>query len=183
MLELERLSRIRLLNRYFHYPLALGDVFRHMPFQDIVGITASYLWEKMRNLVNPRNESNFEGWVIKRFGKKLYNIYFSPYTEKLWGCKAAELSSDWASQRITVPSFSSLIRTTLFPSKDVARSLVSTFHYPIGGIGKICDALAQRVVSRGEEFCIKPNPLKSEGMKMQNLYLRQTMDRLQLIIL
>ena len=88
ILELERLSRIRLLDRYFHYPLALGDVFRHMPFQNIVGITASYVWEKIRNLVSPRNESNFEDWVIKRFGKKLYNIYFGPYTEKLWGCQA-----------------------------------------------------------------------------------------------
>lgn len=159
MLTLERLSRIRLLDQYFYYPLALGDVFRHMPFLSIAGITASYLWEKIRNLLNPRDESVFENWVIKRFGKKLYDIYFGPYTEKLWGCKATELSSDWANQRITVPSLSGLIRTTLFPSKDIVRSLVSTFHYPVGGIGRICEALAHRVVSRGGRILYRSEPL------------------------
>ncbi|MCK4806876.1 MAG: FAD-dependent oxidoreductase, partial [Candidatus Aegiribacteria sp.] len=103
MLELNRLSRIRLLDRYFQYPLALSDVLQRMPFHRGLSMVLSYLWERLRNPFFPRDESNFENWVVKRFGRQLYSIYFGPYTEKLWGCNASKLSADWASQRITVP--------------------------------------------------------------------------------
>lgn len=148
MFELNRLSRIRLLDRYFQYPLALSNVLQKMPLHRGLSMVLSYLWERFRNPFFSRDESNFENWVVKRFGRQLYNIYFGPYTEKLWGCNASELSADWASQRITVPSLTSLVKETLFPSRDTVRSLVSTFHYPRGGIGKICEALDERIKSR-----------------------------------
>lgn len=149
LLELERLSRIRLLDRYFMYPLSLGDVLKRMPVHRGAGMMLSYATERFRNLFSPRPDADFEGWVVRRFGRKLYDLYFGPYTEKLWGCRADTLSADWASQRITVPGLSGLIRSTLFPSGGRVRSLVSTFHYPRGGIGRICCSLADRCVSRG----------------------------------
>ena len=145
----ERISRIRLMDRYFRYPLALGDVLKRMPPHRGAAMMLSYLGERLRNVVSPRREDDFEGWVVRRFGRRLYDIYFGPYTEKLWGIPPAKLSADWASQRITVPGLTGLIRETLFPSTEKVRSLVSTFHYPKGGIGRISEALAARVVAHG----------------------------------
>lgn len=145
----ERLSRIRLLDRYFQYPLALGDVLKRMPPHRGAAMMLSYFGERLRNLVVPRDEASFEGWVVRRFGRRLYDIYFGPYTEKLWGVPPSALSADWASQRITVPGLTGLIRETLFPSKEKVRSLVSTFHYPSGGIGRISEELAARIENRG----------------------------------
>jgi protoporphyrinogen oxidase len=152
LLELQRMSRIRLLDRYFQYPLSLNDVLRRMPFHEGAGMILSYMGEKVRNIVSPRNEYDFEGWVLRRFGRKLYDIYFGPYTEKLWGCAPSTLSADWASQRITVPGLTGLLRETLFPSEGKVRSLVSTFHYPRGGIGNIADAFEERIRSAGGAF-------------------------------
>ncbi len=158
LLELQRLSRIRLLDRYFQYPLSLGDVLRRMPLHKGAGIILSYIGEMLRNIVSPRREDDFEGWVLRRFGRKLYDIYFGPYTEKLWGCDPSTLSADWASQRITVPGLSGLVRETLFPSEGKIRSLVSTFHYPKGGIGHIAKAFEERIRSAGGKFVFESAP-------------------------
>jgi protoporphyrinogen oxidase len=152
LLTLERVSRIRLLDRYFRYPLALGDVLRQMPKTRGAAMIASYVAEKVRGLFGGRGDDNFEDWVISRFGRSLYNVYFGPYTEKLWGVTPDRLSADWASQRISVPSLTGLLKETLFPSDGRVRSLVSTFHYPRGGIGGIPEAFARRIRAAGGEI-------------------------------
>jgi protoporphyrinogen oxidase len=149
LLRLERQSRIRMLDRYFRYPLDLSDVLRKMPVASGAAMLASYGLARLKRAVAPSADLNFEDWVVSRFGRKLFDVYFGPYTAKLWGCRPSSLSSDWASQRISVPGLSGLIRDAFFPGSTGSRSLVSTFHYPRGGIGRISDALAARVRSSG----------------------------------
>ena len=45
-------------------------------------------------------EKTFEEWVCNRFGRRLFEIFFKTYTEKVWGMKCSEIGADWASQRI-----------------------------------------------------------------------------------
>lgn len=165
LVELQRRSRIRLLDRYFQYPLSFGDVLRTMPLGQGAAMVGSYITEKLRNILAPRAEESFEDWVVKRFGRRLYDVYFRPYTAKLWGFAPHELSVDWASQRITVPSLTGLLRETLLPSSGKVRSLVSTFHYPRGGIGRIADALAERVVDAGGSIRYGTIPHRITGGK------------------
>ena len=40
-----------------------------------------------------RHEENFEQWVSNRFGKRLYEIFFKTYTEKVWGIPCTEISA------------------------------------------------------------------------------------------
>jgi len=156
--ELSRVSRIRLLDRYFDYPLALSNVLTTMPLHMGLGMMLSFLGEKIRGLFAPREQSSFEGWVLSRFGRGLYELYLAPYNRKLWGIEPSTLSADWASQRITVPSLAGLIRETVFPSKETVRSLVSTFHYPRGGIGNISLSLASRITEMGGSILVSTEP-------------------------
>lgn len=157
--ELERVSRIRLLDRYFDYPLSMGNVLSTMPLHRGAGMILSYLVEKIRGIVSPREQRSFEGWVLSRFGRGLYDLYLAPYNRKLWGIEPTELSADWASQRITVPSLAGLVKETLFPSKETVRSLVSTFHYPAGGIGEISLSLAERITRCGGSVRYSTTPV------------------------
>ncbi|MCK5786560.1 MAG: FAD-dependent oxidoreductase [Candidatus Sabulitectum sp.] len=152
LLELNRVSRIRLFDRYFDYPLAFSNVLSTMPLHRGVGMMLSFFWEKVRGLFSPREQKSFEGWVLSRFGSGLYNLYLAPYNRKLWGIEPTELSADWASQRITVPSLAGLVKETIAPSEETVRSLVSTFHYPGGGIGEICRGLVSRITATGGSF-------------------------------
>ncbi len=165
LLEFSRVSRIRLLDRYFDYPLAFSNVLSTMPLHRGIGMMLSFMWEKIRGLFAPREQKSFEGWVLSRFGRGLYELYLAPYNEKLWGIKPVELSADWASQRITVPSLAGLIKETIAPSKESVRSLVSTFHYPRGGIGEICRALASAVTDAGGSILFSAAPSRLHKTK------------------
>lgn len=162
LLELKRVSRIRLLDRYFDYPLSFGNVLSTMPLHRGIGMMLSFLLEKIRGIFATREQDSFEGWVLSRFGRGLYDLYLAPYNKKLWGIQPSQLSADWASQRISVPSLAGLIKETIAPSKETVRSLVSTFHYPRGGIGEICRGLASGITEMGGSilFSTEPSGLK-----------------------
>ena len=43
---------------------------------------ASYLKAKLLNRTEP---DNLEDWVTRKFGGRLYIMFFKSYTEKVWG--------------------------------------------------------------------------------------------------
>ncbi|OGD76872.1 MAG: hypothetical protein A2Y64_03315, partial [Candidatus Coatesbacteria bacterium RBG_13_66_14] len=99
------------------------------------------------------DEPSFEDWVVNRFGRTLYDLYFKPYTEKLWGVPTREISPDWASQRISLVSLFDVLKRLLKKgSGDDPRTYAREFLYPEAGIGELPRRLAARTVSRGTEM-------------------------------
>ncbi len=159
----QRQSRIYLYGRFFHYPLRGGNVLRSLPPLVLVKAFLDYLAVKVRNLVAPRPDSNFENWVVNRFGRKLYDVFFGTYTEKTWGIPCNRISADWAAQRISLLSLWDTVKKTLFPSRDgdVPRTLVSKFFYPRrGGIGELCRQYANEIRAAGSEVLLSTPALR-----------------------
>jgi hypothetical protein len=80
---------------------------------------------------------SFEDWVVNAFGRRLYEIFFRTYTEKVWGIPCRDISADWATQRIKGLSIPSLIRTALGKRANgngsVIKTLIDEFRYPARG--------------------------------------------------
>src|SRR5262249_58655821 len=119
-------------------PLRAGTGLRTLPTRLLVGASPDYAWVRLKAV--PRLErfpdDNFETWVTRRFGRTLYRLFFGQYTEKAWGMPPSRISADWASQRISLLSLADTVKKTLFPPRDVPRTLVTDFIYPEhGGIG------------------------------------------------
>src|SRR5436305_12003867 len=148
MLVRPRSSRIFYDGKFFSYPLK--------PFEALLklGILRSALcvlsWLKAR-LFPVRDPRNFEDWVSTQLGKRLFNIFFKSYTEKVWGMICKEISADWAAQRIKGLSLWSAVWNALFkPAKPqagadkskVIKTLIDTFRYPRRGPGMMWDAAA-----------------------------------------
>ena len=55
--------------------------------------------------------------MVNKFGRKLYEIFFKSYSEKLWGIKCSELDSDFASQRIKKLSLYEALKNAFLPKK------------------------------------------------------------------
>ena len=92
-----RLSRIHYNGHFFDYPLKAANALRGLGPFNAVRIVLSYLkWHYQPYPV----EENFEQWVTNRFGKRLYEIFFKTYTEKVWGIPCTEIRAEWAAQRI-----------------------------------------------------------------------------------
>jgi protoporphyrinogen oxidase len=156
-LKARRLSRIVLFNRFFDYPLQAGNVLRNLPPLVLIRSFADYFWVRFTERVglSHHSDENFEGWVTKRFGRTLYELFFGRYTGKTWKMPPAEISGDWASQRISQLDLADAVRTTLFRPKNAPRSLVTEFIYPShGGIGEIARGYVRELEAMGATVII-----------------------------
>jgi protoporphyrinogen oxidase len=151
----DRLSRIYLRRRFFHYPLVATNVLRNLPPHVLGRAVFDYLAIRLRNRFRPIPDDCFENWVLKRFGATLYRMFFGMYTEKAWGMSCREISADWASQRITLLNLGDTIKKTLFRPKEAPRTLVSEFRYPReGGVGTIAESYARHLARMGAKLLL-----------------------------
>src|SRR5580658_4109436 len=75
-----RLSRIYLNGKYFEYPLRASIVLRAVGVIEAARCVLSYIWARIRA---PKDQDNYEGWLVARFGWRLYRTFFKTYTEKV----------------------------------------------------------------------------------------------------
>jgi protoporphyrinogen oxidase len=147
----DRMSRIYMQGKFFDYPLKAQNVLQNLPKKVLFRACWDYLAIRVRNLFRPIPDDNFENWILNRFGRTLYEMFFGSYTSKAWKMPCTEISADWASQRISQANLWDTIMKTLRPPKDgEVRSLVSEFWYPAhGGIGQICVKYAEKIREMG----------------------------------
>jgi protoporphyrinogen oxidase len=144
-----RVSRIYWNGRLLDYPLRAGNVVRKLGPLELCRSSLSYAGASLR-----RNgeEETFEQWVSNRFGKRLFELFFRSYTEKVWGVPTSEIRAEWAAQRIKNLSFRSAARSALFGARDNGvSSLIEQFHYPRYGPGQMWEAMVERIRALGGE--------------------------------
>jgi protoporphyrinogen oxidase len=155
LLDRPRSSRIYYNNRFFSYPLNATEALKKLGIIESIHCVWSYLTAKINPIKNPQN---LEEWVSNQFGKRLYNIFFKTYTEKVWGIPCTEISADWAAQRIKGLSLSSAIKNALFPPKNnndkeqLIKTLIDTFRYPKYGPGMMWEACASKAKQMGAKL-------------------------------
>ena len=143
-----RQSRIFYDGRFFHYPLRAFNALFGLGLWQSVRILASYLQARLRP--SPV-EDTFEQWVSNRFGRRLYEIFFKTYTEKVWGIPCSEIRAEWAAQRIKGLSLPAAIRNALLPPKgEVIKTLIEEFDYPRRGPGQMWERVVDLVRARGQ---------------------------------
>jgi protoporphyrinogen oxidase len=116
-------------------------------------ILLDYVGARLRALVRGRREETFEDWALNRFGRTLYRIFFQPYTEKVWGIPARQLSAHWSRERIDLLHLFHALLRAVFPSRgSQPRTYASTFRYPTRGIGRLAERLAEEIRALGGEI-------------------------------
>ena len=153
-ISVPRLSRIFYDGKYFDYPLKATNALGGLGLWTTLRVVASYL----RSRLSPEPEEvNLEQWVSNRFGRRLYEIFFRTYTEKVWGIPCTEISAEWAAQRIQNLSLWSAIlsATSLNRRSADIRTLIHEFQYPRLGPGQMWEAFRDRVVEMGGEVLMR----------------------------
>jgi protoporphyrinogen oxidase len=175
MLERPRSSRIYYNNQFFTYPLAAKEALKKLGIYESCACVLSYMRAKIWPIKNPLN---FEDWVTNQFGKRLFNIFFKSYTEKVWGIPCNEISADWAAQRIKGLSLSSAIRNAIFPSKSrnkekKIKTLIDSFRYPRKGPGMMWEACAAKCREMGASILM--------NSRIEKLYREQNTWTLEIL--
>ncbi len=131
-----RRSKIFLRGKWLRDPLDVIELFTHLPLKDQLHILHSYLF-RPRNL--PIN--NFENFVIHIYGRGLYQYFFQPYTEKLFGISGEEISRTWAKMKVRIANPFDLIR-------ESTKTKFQYFYYPVtGGYGAIAEQLYRKIIN------------------------------------
>jgi len=147
LLVVPRVSHIHLNGRFVDYPIMFPEALTIFSPLKAAQLVASYLLAKITE--HNRPEISFENWVVKRYGRALYSIFFQLYTEKVWGIPCTELSATWAAQRIGIPSMWRAFKHAIAPAKETPATAISEFFYPRSGFGMIPDTLQREIIAMG----------------------------------
>ncbi len=149
----DRLTRIYYNKKLFHYPLKAFNAFFNLGPIEAANCLLSYGKGRMNPL---EDDGSFENWVSNRFGKRLFEIFFKTYSEKLWGISCKDLDADFAAQRIKKLSLFEAIKNALLGGRgNEHKTLVDQFAYPTGGTGMIYERMAQRTREYGGNIFMK----------------------------
>jgi len=144
--QVKRLTRIYHNGAFYRYPLKPVDALCTMGPVQALHCVLSYA--RSRLSFGGEGET-FEDWVVARFGRKLYEMFFKTYSEKLWGLPCQQFDRSFAAQRIKDFSLAEAIRSTLGFSGQQHTTLVDSFAYPSGGSGMVYERMASLVASHG----------------------------------
>jgi protoporphyrinogen oxidase len=159
MLIRRRRSRIYFLRRFFDYPIRLSlQTLRNLGPSRTLRAGFSYL----RSILFPRrSERTLEDFLINRFGKQLYRIFFESYTEKVWGVPCRAIPAEWGAQRIKGLSLRRVLthffrthlrrKTRDLAQKTTETSLIEHFLYPRLGPGQLWEHVASLIREDGGE--------------------------------
>ena len=144
----QRKSRIYYNGKFFDYPLRATNALFNLGILQSTVCMLSYL----KSVCLPyKHPANFEQFMCNRFGRRLFSIFFKSYTEKVWGMKCQDISTDWAAQRIKGFSLLSAIKDALLHRKGQTAhtTLIDSFHYPSHGCGMMWEKMGKKIIQQG----------------------------------
>ena len=143
-----RKSRIHYRGKLFDYPLRAGDTLRKLGAAEAALCVLSFV----RAAALPkRRPANFEEWIVNRFGRRLFRMFFQTYTEKVWGMRCRDISADWAAQRIRGLSLWVAMKHALLPgeARGTVKTLIDGFRYPRRGPGMMWESAGRKIEAQG----------------------------------
>ena len=144
-----RMSRIFYKGVFFDYPLKPLNALRGLGLVEAVRCGLSFV---KAQLAPHRDVKTFDQWVTNRFGRRLFEIFFATYTEKVWGIPCDQIGADWAAQRIKNLDLAQAIKAAVFGQRrggKVITSLIEQFHYPRLGPGQMWESAQSQLAARG----------------------------------
>ena len=171
LLWVKRRSQIFHGGRFFNYPLELINTLKNLGAIESLKILSSYFKAQW---FPPSEEKTFEQWMIHRFGRRLFDQFFKPYTEKLWGLSCDQIQADWATQRIRGLSLFSAVKN-IFLKTNQPKTLVSEFQFPVLGCGMMWESFKSGIEKSGGRVQVDSEVLRlrREGSLIRSIIFRQ----------
>lgn len=152
LVRVNRISRIYFDQKYYHYPIRIKNVLKNAGLFTSAHAVLSYIAARANPSANRSASANMESAYVQQFGRKLYEMFFQRYSEKVWGRPCTEISADWVEQRTKGLSIVTAVREALVGSKTKSESLIEEFWYPRLGYSRICERMAEDIRLAGGEI-------------------------------
>lgn len=160
MMTRQRFSEILYSRKLFDYPISMSfKTFKNMGLKRTIKAGFSYL----KSCFVKQNEVTLEDFMINRFGRVLYEMFFEKYTEKVWGRHPRDISKEWGEQRIKGLSLIKAVLNALHLSKKKETTLIDEFLYPKYGCGQLWNLMADEITKLGGEIHYRSKVLGFEN--------------------
>ena len=150
--EITRTSSVHFLGRYHDWPLKLGTVFKLPPL-----VSARAFFDLLlKGHHHDPSDPSFENYILGKYGRTLYTLFFRDYTEKFLGIPASQTHSNWAKigveratidEKVNTATLQHIVKMMLLP-----RQREMTFVYPPGGVQVYSENLRRRLLDLGGEI-------------------------------
>lgn len=179
LLDRPRHGRIRLQNRWIHFPLKPQDLVLKLPPAFGAGVAVD-VFKKIVPQRNGAGGETFTGVLEKGLGKTICRDFYFPYAEKIWGLNPAELSATQARRRVSAGSLAKMTRKVLSVVPGLKSPGAGRFFYPRQGFGQISRALGEAAQNSGAEIRLNSTVKKIE-LGEKNKIVLETKDQLEII--
>lgn len=155
LIRVRRSSRMLLDGRWISYPLKAGEVLRTLGMGRVLRFSAGLAAARLGAPFARRSKATFENCMKRAYGAPVYRKIFEPYARKVWRTEPTELSAEIARVRLphrgVAAAFNRALRGEFFRGSGPLRE----FLYVRGGIGQVCERLAERVRQRGGRILLQ----------------------------
>lgn len=153
LLRTQRVSRILFQRKFWSQPLEMANAMRSVAPAMAARAVFGYLVAGCRRVAGRAHQDrSFEDWVVARFGRPLYELFFGPYTRKVWGVDPSILAAAWAPRRIMVSGLASFVKALLVSERRRPATTTKRYLYPRLGAGQLYETFAGRAEQAGVEF-------------------------------
>ena len=154
LIDVPRSSKILLRGRYVDYPLRPRNALAALGPATTARVLGDWVLQQLRALARSSPDVSLEDWVVRRFGRTLFSIYFKEYSEKVWGLPCERISVGWVARRIEGLSLGKAVRDAFTREHRASvASLVDRFAYPRLGIGRVGERFAEAIAPLGRVLC------------------------------
>ena len=152
LMERPRHGRIRLHNRWIHFPLNPIDLAIKLPFS----FSISTAIDLVRNNIGVRQKNSdiksFATVLEKGLGKTICREFYFPYVHKIWGLPPEEISPTQAHRRVSANSLKRMLQKILAAVPGFKQPGSGIFFYPRKGFGQISNQLYDAAKNAGVNF-------------------------------
>ena len=158
-IEIPRFSSVYFMGHYHAWPLRLSTVFK-LPFS--VAVRAGIDLIRKAKLGNSDSVS-FRDYVLRRYGKTLYETFFRDYTEKFVGIATQDTHRNWAKVGVERATIDNTVNTAslleIFKLMLLPKPAELNFWYPLdGGIHTFWQNCAAKIRELGGEIITGVSP-------------------------
>jgi len=139
------LEIVRVGENEFDYPIQIKNALQSVGFVHALHMVYDYLGAKSQSPHNSNENTSFEQVITTQLGRSLADLFILKYSEKTWGLKCSDLSSDLAWR---VGEFS-ILDVLIDQISNFAKNLRSQSGHPVcypeQGIGLICEQIKANI--------------------------------------
>ena len=167
-------SKIRLMGKYFDYPVKINELLFKMNPVTAISCGLSYGLSTVKNKFSYEEPVTAEAYLKQRFGTTTYEIVFKDFATKVWG-DPTKLSYELAKARVSIPSLPEMLKRVVLGDKGQKEISAKIFYYPKYGAIELYEKMLEKIEESGRGEVIlkcKPTAIHTEASRIAGITVK-----------